>query len=140
MARGWMVGLIALGACTSVKMVQRDGCWLKRTESTFHSSEELGFCTKAAPRWADDKLERLVQECIAQQDYRWENRALRAWSHGEPIPPHEADDQVARTCLSQASAALALDAQNRALEGRIADVTQDRDALRAATQSRRAPP
>src|SRR5204863_10135094 len=92
----------ALLACTSVKMVQREGCWVKQTERTFGgSTEELGFCAKARPQWAEDRLARLVQECMAQADYRWENRALAAWTRGDPIPPQDSDDQVARTCMGQ---------------------------------------
>src|SRR3954471_10357988 len=82
-----LVGAAAAMACTSTKMVQRQGCWVKQTERTLGgSSEELGFCTKPAPEWAQDRLARLVQECIAQSDYRWENRALLAWSRNQPIP------------------------------------------------------
>src|SRR5438128_191987 len=113
----------ALVACTSVKMVQREGCWVKQTERTFGgSSEELGFCTKARPQWAEDRLSRLVQECMAQADYRWENRALAAWTRGEPIPPQDSDDQVARTCMGQAASALGLEVQNDVLKSRLADV------------------
>src|SRR2546428_10755540 len=105
----------ALVWCTSWKRVQGEGCWVKQTERTFGgSSEELGFCTKARPRWAEDRLSRLVQECMAQADYRWENRALAAWTRGEPIPPQDSDDQVARTCMGQAASAARLGVQNDA--------------------------
>ena len=128
----------ALVACTSVKMVQREGCWVKQTERTFGgSNEELGFCTKARPQWADDRLARLVQECMAQADYRWENRALAAWTRGDPIPPQDSDDQVARTCMGQAASALGLEVQNDALKSRLADVSQDREKLRDATDKDR---
>ncbi|HWT86590.1 MAG TPA: hypothetical protein VN177_12500, partial [Myxococcales bacterium] len=92
-----VVGLCsALLACTSVKMVQREGCWVKQTERTLGgSTEELGFCAKARPQWAEDRLARLVQECMAQADYRWENRALAAWTRNEPIPPPDSDEQIA---------------------------------------------
>ena len=128
----------ALVSCTSVKMVQREGCWVKQTERTFGgSSEELGFCTKARPQWAEDRLSRLVQECMAQADYRWENRALAAWTRGEPIPPQDSDDQVARTCMGQAASALGLEVQNDVLKSRLADVDQDREKLRVATDKDR---
>src|SRR5438094_250785 len=75
----------ALLACTSVKMVQREGCWVKQTERTLGgTTEELGFCSKQRPEWAQDRLARLVQECMAQADYRWENRAPAART---PAPP-----------------------------------------------------
>src|SRR5437660_4239768 len=113
----------ALVACTSVKMVQREGCWVKQTERTFGGSrEEMGFCTKAPPAWAEDRLSRLVQECMAQADYRWENRALSAWNHGQPIPPQENDQEIAKTCMSVASAALGMEAQNNALKSQVADL------------------
>lgn len=128
----------ALLACTSVKMVQREGCWVKQTERTLGgTTEELGFCTKARPEWAEDRLSRLVQECMAQADYRWENRALAAWTRNEPIPPPDSDEQIAKTCISQAASALGLEAQNDALKSRLADVSQDRESLRNASEKDR---
>src|SRR5712675_721720 len=115
-----VVGLCsALLACTSVKMVQREGCWVKQTERTLGgSSEELGFCTRARPQWAEDRLARLVQECMAQADFRWQNRALAAWTRGDPIPPQESDDKIAQTCMNEASTALGKEAENSALKAR----------------------
>jgi hypothetical protein len=128
----------ALLACTSVKMVQREGCWVKQTERTLGgSTEELGFCTKARPEWAEDRLARLVQECMAQADFRWENRALAAWTRNEPIPPPDSDDQTAKTCMSQAASALGLEAQNDALKSRLADLSQDREKLRSTSEKDR---
>jgi hypothetical protein len=128
----------ALLACTSVKMVQREGCWVKQTERTLGgSTEELGFCTKARPEWAEDRLSRLVQECMAQADFRWENRALASWQRNEPIPPPDSDEQIAKTCMSQAASALGLEAQNDALKTRLADVSQDRESLRNTSEKSR---
>jgi hypothetical protein len=134
-----VVGLCgALLACTSVKMVQREGCWVKQTERTLGgSTEELGFCAKARPQWAEDRLARLVQECMAQADYRWENRALAAWTRNEPIPPPDSDEQIAKTCMGQAASALGLEAQNEALKSRLSDVSQDREALRNVAEKDR---
>jgi len=125
-------------ACTSTRMLQREGCWVKQTEKwPGRVSEELGFCTKPAPAWAQDRVARLVQECMAQADYRWENRALAAWTRGEPIPPQESDEQIARTCMSQASAALGPEAENAALKARLAELGQDREALRNVSENDR---
>jgi hypothetical protein len=119
-------------------MVQREGCWVKQTERwPSRVSEELGFCTKAAPVWAQDRLARLVQECVAQADYRWQNRALASWTRGEPIPPQESDEKIAKTCMSEASAALGLERDKAALESRLADVNQDRATLRDVTEKDR---
>ena len=139
MGRTCAIGLCAALACTSVKMVQREGCWVKRTEtSPFGGShEELGFCSKPAPAWADDRLSRLVQECMSQADYRWENRALAAWTRGEPIPPQESDEQIAKICMGQASQALGLEAENGALKSRLAELSHDRDSLKNATDKDR---
>jgi len=125
-------------ACTSVKMVQRDGCWLKQTEKTLGGSrEELGFCSKPASVAAEDRMGRLVQECMAQADYRWQNRAIAAWGRGEPIPPQDADDAIAKTCMSQASAALGIEAENNALRSRLAELSQDREALKMTAEQDR---
>jgi hypothetical protein len=128
----------ALLGCTSVRMVQREGCWVKQTEKwPSRVSEEIGFCTRPAPVWAQDRLARLVQECVAQADYRWENRALAAWRRGDPIPPQDSDDKIAKTCLNESSAALALEQENASLKSRIADVDRDRQTLRATTEDDR---
>ena len=74
---------------------------------------------------------------MAQADYRWENRALAAWTRNEPIPPPDSDQQIAKTCMGQAASALGLEAQNDALKSRLSDVSQDREALRNATEKDR---
>ena len=57
----------ALFACTSVRMVQREGCWVKQTEKwPSRVSEELGFCSKPPPVWAQDRVARLQH--IVQAD------------------------------------------------------------------------
>jgi hypothetical protein len=131
-----MAALCAL-ACTSVRVVQREGCWVRETQNIGGTREELGFCKKAAPEWSEDRLARVVQECMAQADYRWENRALAAWSRGEPIPPPDGDEQIAKACMGQASAALGIGAENTALRTRLAELGQDRDALRSAADQER---
>lgn len=128
---GLGVLLLCALACTSVHMVQRDGCWLKKTETTMGGSrEELGFCAKPEPAPADDRMSRLVQECMAQADYRWQNRAIAAWGRGEPIPPQDTDDATAKVCMGQASAALGMETENRMLRSRLAELSQDREALK----------
>src|SRR5438067_9228374 len=130
--------LPALVACTSTRMLQREGCWVKQTEKwPGRVSEELGFCTKPAPVWAQDRVARLVQECMAQADFRWQNRALAAWTRGDPIPPQESDDKIAQTCMNEASAALGKEAENSALKSRLAEVSQDRETLRNVSEGDR---
>jgi hypothetical protein len=131
--------LVAVAAgCTSVRMLQREGCWVKQTEKwPGRVSEELGFCSKPAPVWAQDRVARLVQECMAQADFRWQNRALAAWTRGEPIPPQDSDDKIAQTCMTEASAALRQEAENSALKSRLAELSQDRDALRVVSEGDR---
>ena len=54
----------ALLACTSVKMVQREGCWVKQTERTLGgTTEELGFCSKQRPEWAEDRRFLSIRGC-----------------------------------------------------------------------------
>jgi hypothetical protein len=126
-----VAALVASMACTSVKVIQREGCWVKQTERTLGgSSEELGFCSRQAPVWAEDRLSRLTQECMAQADYRWQNRALAAWSRGEPIPPLDADGTIAKNCIAEASQALGLEVENNALKARLGEIIADRDTLR----------
>jgi hypothetical protein len=128
----------ALFACTSVHMVQREGCWVKHTDKwPGREYEELGFCTKAPPVWAQDRVARLVQECMAQADYRWQNRALAAWTRGDPIPPQDSDDKIVETCMKEASAALGQEAENSALKSRLAELSQDRDSLRNVSEADR---
>ncbi len=135
-----------LGGCTSVKMVQRDGCWVRRTEKIFGQvREEVGPCARTASPWSDDRLTRLVQECVAREDYRWQMRALAAFGRNEPMPrDHEAN--VLATCTSDAARAgfsendalkHQLAAANERLEGakeRLSDVAGDRDSLRKRSE------
>ena len=91
------------GGCTSVKIVQRDGCWVKRTEKIFgRVIEDLGPCRRAEPQWAEDRVTRLVQECVAQADYRWSVRANEAWAKGAPYPAQPPQQELLRTCMEEA--------------------------------------
>ncbi len=130
--RGIAIVVLAgfLGGCTTVKLVQRDGCWIRQTKRTLGGSkEDIGPCTRPAPRWSEDRLTRLVQECVAQADYRWQARALAAWSRKEPLPAQPARETVIETCMNQAATGVVT--QNETLRERLADVSNDRDALRA---------
>ena len=136
--RKWVAAAAAALGCTSVHVVQRDGCWLKRTEGFLQgTSEELGFCSKGAPQWSEDRLARLVQECMTQADYRWENRALQAWSRGQPIPPQESDQEISKICMSEASAMMSMEAENKALKARLGELSQERDSARMLTEKDR---
>lgn len=138
MGRMAVVGVVAAMACTSVHMVQRDGCWLKKTETTLGGErEELGFCAKPQPEPAQDRMSRLVQECMAQADYRWQNRAIAAWNKGQPIPPEDNDAAIAKACMNEATAALQMEAENGALKDRIAELSKDRDTLKETSDKDR---
>jgi hypothetical protein len=119
-------------------MVERNGCWLKQTEKwPSRVNEELAFCKKVAPTPAQDPLARLVQECVAQADYRWENRAIDAWNRGDPIPPRESDEKIATGCMTEAATALGPEAERAALKARLTDLDKDRDALRNTAETDR---
>jgi hypothetical protein len=126
-----------LGGCTSVRMVQRDGCWLRVTERwPSRVTEEMGPCTAPTTEWADDRITRVVQECIARADQRWQTRALVAWDRGDPIPERDADGKVMQECMSEPTRALAgenaqLRERNGVLEARLAELGSERDALRS---------
>ncbi|MFN2547999.1 MAG: hypothetical protein ABR567_11240 [Myxococcales bacterium] len=138
MTRIVLVAAVGALACTSVHMVQRDGCWLKKTETTLGGSrEELGFCAKPGGTPAEDRMSRLVQECMAQADYRWQNRAIAAWNRNEPIPPQDNDEAIAKACMNEATAALRIEAENAALKDRIAELSKDRDTLKTASDKDR---
>jgi hypothetical protein len=133
-AIGIVVLAAVLGGCTTVKVVQRDGCWIRKTSRTFAGAkEELGPCTRPQPQWSPDRLTRLVQECVAQADYRWQVRALAAWSRKEKMSVPESQESVIRTCMDEAATRVVT--QNETLASRLAEVSSDREALRAdATQ------
>jgi hypothetical protein len=135
-----LAAAVASTACTTVKVTQRDGCWVKVTKRTFGGArEELGPCAKAEPPWAQDRVTRLVQECAARADHRWQSRAVVAWTEGAPLPAREEDEQVLRACMDEAAAAGLLDRQ--VLERRLADVNaelaEERKAARAREEAER---
>jgi hypothetical protein len=89
-----------------------------------------------ATAWADDRITRVVQECIARADHRWQTRALVAWDRGEPIPERDSDGKVMQECMSEPARALAgenaqLKERNVTLEARVGELGGERDALRA---------
>jgi hypothetical protein len=125
-----------LGGCTSVKMVQRDGCWIKRTEKIFgRVQEEIGPCGRATPNWVQDRYTRVVQECVVQADHLWQGRAVDAWSKGLPYPAQQSHEEILRTCLKEADVGLAN--ENDRLKERLGEVATDRDALRLESEQGR---
>jgi len=131
--------LVGAGGCTSVKMVQRDGCWVRRTEKPFgRVHEEVGPCARAQPKWAEDRLLRLVQECVADADWRWHSRALETWSRGLPYAtPQPRQEELLKACMEEARAGMAMEIDAAALRaklgdlsGRISELSGERDALR----------
>jgi hypothetical protein len=124
---------LTVGGCTSVKMVQRDGCWVRRTEKPFgRVFEEVGPCARTQPQWAQDRLTRLVQECVADADSTWQARELEVWSRGLPYPtPQPRQDEILKECMDEARIALSSETDVSALRSRLAELTGERDVLRA---------
>lgn len=139
-----VLGLLALSGCASTKVLQRDGCWVRETKRfPGQLKEEVGPCARPAPTWSEDRLTRLVQECVAQDDYRWQSRALAAWGRGQPAPERAPDQQVLEACMTQAT--LALNSEKEAVAKKLAEtqaqlsqVSQERDALEGRLTSERA--
>jgi hypothetical protein len=134
------VGLLV--ACSSVKLVQRDGCWIRQSKKPFLSREELGPCAQPpVEELSEDKLTRLVQECVAREDYRWQERAHAQWSRGEPWAKED-EKNVLERCLSEAARSML--AENDALKQRVesmgekvAEAAKDRDETRARAEEER---
>lgn len=140
--RGWAatvaMGVLTSGAlgCTSVRMVQREGCWVRQTERwIIGTKEDMGPCQRPEQTWSEDPLTRLVQECVAQADYRWQARALAAWNKGEAIPSQEPDEWVLKACTSEPLRSV-LD-ENQALRAQLESLRADREALAEQTATDR---
>ncbi len=139
-----VLGLLVLGAgCSSTKVLQRDGCWVRETKKfPGQLKEEVGPCARPAPTWSEDRLTRLVQECVAQDDHRWQARALAAWGRGDAAPERTPDQQVLEACMTQATLALnsekeAVTKQLAEAQAQLSQVSQERDALEARLTSER---
>jgi hypothetical protein len=116
-------------------MVQRDGCWVRRTTGWLGQvREEVGPCARAGTQWAEDRVTRVVQECAARADHQWQTRALIAWNRGEPLPPQEPEESVLRDCMAQSVSVIAEENEREALEARLAEAARERDALRAGAE------
>jgi hypothetical protein len=134
-----------LGGCTSVKMVQRDGCWVRRTEKRVLGtvSEEVGPCARPTTAFVEnDPLTRMVQECISRADYRWQARALAAWDRREPWPQQLSESSVLQQCMDDAARgvlgeAATLKEKNAALEERLAFLTREHEALKQKSEEER---
>ncbi|MGA9521540.1 MAG: hypothetical protein WBV82_08760 [Myxococcaceae bacterium] len=146
MKTGWVwVAACALTGCTSVRMVQRDNCWVKQTEKWPNRvNEEIGPCGRDQPQWSEDRLTRLVQECVAEADYQWHSRAVPAWGKGEPLPEREAEQRILERCYADTAEMLIAEknaekiiaekeAENRALRGQLSDMRSDREHMRKHT-------
>ena len=130
---------IAAGGCTSVKMVQRDGCWVRRTEKVFgRVVEDIGPCVRPQPQWSQDRLTRLVQECAAQADHRWQVRAMEAWSKKAPSPPQPPQQEIQRSCMEEARTVIGTETDAGTLRTRVAELSAERDALRSEAERDRA--
>jgi hypothetical protein len=126
----------ALAACNTVKLSQRDGCWVRSTHRwPGQDHEEIGPCVGPQPPWAEDRLTRLVQECLTRADYRWQSRALAAWERGDAGPVRAPERSVLRECLSDASTSMLADNEN--LKRRLNELQSERDGLRDRTDEDR---
>ncbi|WP_205525814.1 hypothetical protein [Pyxidicoccus trucidator] len=128
---------MALGGCTASKMEQRNGCWVRQVR-TFPSSvkEDIGPCARPTPVWSEDRLTRLVQECVMHADYRWQSSALVAWNRGEPLPEREPEEKVLGACMARAETVL--NAEKGSVEQRLSEVSKERDTLKASMEKERA--
>lgn len=122
---------LLLGGCTSVRVAQRDNCWVRQTMKWGQVTEELGPCARPQPAWVEDRFTRLVQECIAQDDHRWQGRALAAWSRREEPPAAEDPAVVRDRCAADAARIVLADneklgVQMESLSARLGDLTADR--------------
>lgn len=127
---------MTVGGCTASKMEQRNGCWVRQVRS-FPSTfkEEIGPCARPTPEWSEDRLTRLVQECVMHADYRWQSSALVAWNRGEPLPEREPEEKVLAACMARAETVL--NAEKSAVEQRLSEVSQERDVLKAHLEKER---
>jgi hypothetical protein len=131
-----MVLAMTVGGCTAARMEQRDGCWVRSVRS-FPSSvkEEIGPCARPTPVWSEDRLTRLVQECVMHADYRWQSSALVSWNRGEPLPEREPEEKVLAACMARAEAVL--NTEKSTVEQRLSEVSEERDALKASLEKDR---
>jgi len=128
----WAAAVVAvLAGCTSVRMVQRDGCWVKQSKKLGQVKEELGPCAPPATAWSEDRLTRLVQECAVRADHRWRTLANSAFQRGVPLP-ERSDDAMRTACVEEATRLAAAEsaAETTALREKLADAGNERDRLR----------
>ncbi|NMO14554.1 hypothetical protein HPC49_02240 [Pyxidicoccus fallax] len=127
---------MTVGGCTASRMEQRNGCWVRQVRS-FPSSvkEEIGPCARPTPVWSEDRLTRLVQECVMHADYRWQSSALVAWNRGDTLPEREPEEKVLTACMARAETVL--NAEKGAVEQRLSEVSQERDLLKANLEKER---
>ncbi|QSQ28424.1 hypothetical protein JY651_37710 [Pyxidicoccus parkwayensis] len=128
---------MGLAGCTASKVEQRNGCWVRQVR-TFPSSvkEDVGPCSRPTPVWSEDRLTRLVQECVMHADYQWQSSAMVAWNRGEPLPEREPEEKMLSACMARAEAVLRTEKGD--VEQRLSEVTKERDSLKASQEKDRA--
>lgn len=137
--RAWMGMVVVAGmswGCATVRVAQRDGCWVRQTE-TFPKTvrEEVGPCARAEPKWSNDRVARLVQECMAEADYRWQTQAVAAWTRNQPLPLQQSEQTVMESCMGHAATAVMT--ENEALKRRVSELSSERDTLQSVVQQDR---
>jgi hypothetical protein len=129
---GAVLIVAVLGGCTSVKLSQRDGCWVRQTKKLGSVKEDIGPCARPQPAWSDDRLTRLVQECVAEEAHRWQTLAIAAWGRNEALPAGPSEETVVERCTNHAAQSLV--SENDTLKHELSDVSTERDALRARSE------
>jgi hypothetical protein len=138
MRTSWSVALFAAVSlsCASVKVAQRNGCWVRTTQSfPGITREEVGPCDRAPPQWSSDRVARLVQECMAEADYRWQTQAIALWTKGQPLPAQQSEESVMQACMGQVATSVV--GENEALKKRVAELDTDRTRLAAVADEER---
>jgi hypothetical protein len=134
----FIAALVASSGCVkahlqTIHVAKVEGCWVRHTEAAPNDfAEEIGPCARREPQWSNDRVARLVQECMAEADYRWESQALSAWGKGLPLPPQENEASVMGACMHDASTTLVM--ENESLRARLSELSSERDQLRASAQ------
>jgi hypothetical protein len=137
---GAVAAIAVLAGCTGVRMVKRDGCWVRQTKKLGITTEDLGPCAPPDPAWSDDRLTRLVQECAVRADHRWRTLAIAAFQRGAPLPERTPDEAARASCVEEATRLAGAQgaAELALLREKLADADAERDRLREREERRQA--
>lgn len=133
---------VALGAaCAHTKITQRDGCWVRSSETRWgDTSETLAVCEPRPPVYSEDPMSRAVEVCLYQAQMAWYNEAVQRLRQDKEPPALPSWHRATKVCLDKAmrdadERITELEAQLAGMRDRVSHLREENESLRSTLVS-----